>query len=50
LDQVVKLCNRAIWIDGGHIRANGNPQEVVDRYHYALVTEKDNAERFHIGN
>jgi lipopolysaccharide transport system ATP-binding protein len=49
VEPITKLCNRAIWIDGGHIRANGNPQVVVDEYHKALLTEKDNAERFHIG-
>jgi ABC-type multidrug transport system ATPase subunit len=26
------LCGRAIWIDGGGVRANGDAQEVVTRY------------------
>jgi homopolymeric O-antigen transport system ATP-binding protein len=44
------LCSRAIWIDRGYIRAAGDPQTVADQYHKALTTEKDDAERFHIGN
>jgi len=50
LAEVVALCNRAIWVDGGHIRAAGEPKTVTEAYHQALTTEKDDAERFHIGN
>ena len=32
LDQVKKLCNRAIWIKDGYIEMDGNPKEVVDKY------------------
>jgi lipopolysaccharide transport system ATP-binding protein len=50
LGQVVDLCNRAIWVDDGQIRAVGDPKTVTEAYHRALLTEKDDAERFHIGN
>ena len=32
LDQVKKLCNRAIWIKDGSVEMDGNPKEVVDKY------------------
>lgn len=50
MKHVVKLCNRAIWIDRGHIRSIGDPQTVVDAYHRSLATEEESTERFHIGN
>lgn len=32
LDQVRKLCTRAIWIYNGKVRLDGKPDEVVDEY------------------
>jgi ABC-2 type transport system ATP-binding protein len=32
LDQVKKLCNRAIWIRDGVIEMDGEPKEIVDKY------------------
>ncbi|MBW2039137.1 MAG: ABC transporter ATP-binding protein [Deltaproteobacteria bacterium] len=32
LKSVVDLCDRAIWLDRGEIRIEGNPQEVVEEY------------------
>ena len=32
LDQVKKLCTRAIWIKDGIIEMDGNPSEVVEKY------------------
>ena len=32
LDQVRKLCTRAIWIYNGEVRLDGKPDEVVDEY------------------
>ena len=29
---VKEICNRAIWLDGGEIRAEGEPQNMVDKY------------------
>jgi lipopolysaccharide transport system ATP-binding protein len=31
--QVIKICNRAIWIDGGKICAEGDVNLVTDKYH-----------------
>ena len=32
LDQVKKLCNRAIWIKDGHVEMDGNPDDVIKKY------------------
>lgn len=32
LDEVRRLCHRAIWLEGGIVRAEGNPDEVVKTY------------------
>jgi len=32
LDSVRKICSRALWLDDGVIRADGNPETVVERY------------------
>ena len=32
LDQVKKLCTRAIWIYDGEVRMDGKPKEVIDEY------------------
>jgi len=50
LGHVKQLCNRAIWIDGGHVREIGEADIVADSYHNALLTEKDDANRFHVGD
>jgi lipopolysaccharide transport system ATP-binding protein len=50
LRMVNSFCNRAIWVDHGHLRAAGDPAKVVESYRSALTNEKDDAERFHIGN
>ena len=32
LDSVKKLCNRAIWINKGHVEKDGNTEEVIEEY------------------
>ena len=32
IEQVKEICNRAIWIDKGHIRMMGEAEEVCDAY------------------
>jgi hypothetical protein len=32
MDAVRELCDRAIWLDGGGVRADGGPDEVVSQY------------------
>jgi ABC-type polysaccharide/polyol phosphate transport system ATPase subunit len=35
--QVMQLCTRAIWIDGGRIRMDGEPIEVARAYEYEML-------------
>jgi lipopolysaccharide transport system ATP-binding protein len=44
--EVRRLCNRAIWIEDGRIRQQGEPSEVIRSYHRALLVEKDDVHRF----
>ena len=32
LDSIVRLCHRAVWMDHGRIRMDGDPREVADAY------------------
>jgi lipopolysaccharide transport system ATP-binding protein len=48
--QIMKLCTRVIWIESGRIREIGDPKEITDKYQNALLREKDDAKRFHIGD
>jgi lipopolysaccharide transport system ATP-binding protein len=32
MDAVRELCDRAIWLDGGGVRAEGDPEQVVEQY------------------
>ena len=32
LDDVRRLCDRVIWLDGGRIREQGEPQRIIDAY------------------
>lgn len=40
LDLVVRLCDRAIWLDKGELRENGEPGRVVASYLNHLMTRK----------
>ena len=44
--EVRRLCTRAIWIEDGRIRQEGEPSEVIRSYHRALLVEKDDVHRF----
>jgi lipopolysaccharide transport system ATP-binding protein len=44
--ELARLCNHAIWIDGGRVRAGGNVAEVVKAYNRATRTERDSMSRF----
>jgi ABC-type polysaccharide/polyol phosphate transport system ATPase subunit len=37
---VQTVCNRAIWISGGSIVADGDPTAVLEEYHHGLVDSK----------
>jgi ABC-type polysaccharide/polyol phosphate transport system ATPase subunit len=32
LNAVKEICHRAIWLDGGEIKAEGEPEKVLDEY------------------
>jgi lipopolysaccharide transport system ATP-binding protein len=40
MDTVRALCDRAIWLDGGGVRARGDPDRVVDQYLRGLADEE----------
>ena len=42
LDMVTRFCEEALWLDGGQIRAQGPPQQVIDAY-LAAVALKEGA-------
>ena len=44
--EVRRLCTRAIWIEEGRIREQGDPNDVIRSYHRALLVEKDDVHRF----
>src|SRR6202030_1103702 len=46
LNTVSSLCNRAVWVDQGRLRATGDPASVVNSYHEALGNETDDGSRF----
>lgn len=47
--EVRRLCTRAIWIEDGRIRAQGEAGVVIRAYHRALAMEKDDIHRFSAG-
>ena len=47
--EVRRLCSRAIWIEDGRIRSQGEPNEVIRVYQRALLVEKDDVHRFSAG-
>jgi lipopolysaccharide transport system ATP-binding protein len=49
MNEVRRLCSRAIWIEDGRIRAEGEPSAVIRSYHRALAMEKDDIHRFSAG-
>jgi lipopolysaccharide transport system ATP-binding protein len=46
--EVRRLCNRAVWIEDGRIRSQGEPSVVIRAYHRALAMEKDDIHRFSV--
>jgi lipopolysaccharide transport system ATP-binding protein len=44
--QIREVCDRAIWVDDGRIRASGDVDEIVRRYELATEIEEDDGARF----
>jgi lipopolysaccharide transport system ATP-binding protein len=47
--QVVSLCDRAVWLDGGEVREIGPAKEVCYNYIADLHSERDTSNAFRIG-
>jgi lipopolysaccharide transport system ATP-binding protein len=46
MDEVRRLCRRAVWIDDGRVREEGDPTEIIRSYNTATRLEPDNMRRF----
>jgi lipopolysaccharide transport system ATP-binding protein len=44
--ELQRLCNHAIWIDGGRVREAGDVSQVARAYRKATRVEKDSMSRF----
>ncbi|WP_096700269.1 ABC transporter ATP-binding protein [Magnetospirillum sp. 15-1] len=49
VNAVLNLCNKALWIDCGSVRAWGDAKDVCHQYQASLTNELDDSARFHIG-
>ncbi len=45
-EQIERLCQRAIWLDRGHVRMDGPAAGVIEAYRTALIAEPDTGDRF----
>lgn len=45
MDQITALCDRVIWIDAGHVRAEGAPADIIPRYIEETGNEPDTGRR-----
>jgi ABC-type polysaccharide/polyol phosphate transport system ATPase subunit len=43
LDLVTRLCDEALWLDGGRVRSHGDPKRVVDAYLLDVAAREDAA-------
>jgi lipopolysaccharide transport system ATP-binding protein len=46
MDEVRRLCHRAIWIDDGKVREEGEPSAIIRAYAKAAAVEPDDMRRF----
>src|SRR3954466_4811625 len=46
MDEVRRLCHKAIWIDDGRVRAEGEPRTIIGAYRKAAKIEPDDMRRF----
>jgi lipopolysaccharide transport system ATP-binding protein len=45
MNQMRRLCHRAVWIDGGHVRMAGATHEIVSAYESAMAQGDRNGDR-----
>jgi len=43
LDMVARFCDEALWLDGGTVRAQGDPKRVIDTYLLDVARAEDQA-------
>src|SRR4051794_5918756 len=43
LDMVTRFCDEALWLDAGIVRAQGDPQRVIDEYRLDVAAAEDRA-------
>lgn len=43
LSNIVRICDRAIWLEGGRVQFDGDPEEAAARYSEALHVNRDEA-------
>jgi ABC-type polysaccharide/polyol phosphate transport system ATPase subunit len=43
MDAILRVCNRVMWLNGGEIVKDGDPEEVVDEYQNAVWARADAA-------
>src|SRR2546422_2595953 len=41
LSLVERFCDEAVWLDGGHVRAHGDPRRVIDEYLTAVEQSEE---------
>ena len=41
LSLVERFCDQALWLDGGHVRAHGDPRRVIDAYLMAVERSEE---------
>ena len=44
MNQIRRLCNRAVWLDGGSVRKDGNTSEVLAAYETAMFATDEKAQ------
>ncbi|MCG8460221.1 MAG: ABC transporter ATP-binding protein [Holophagales bacterium] len=45
LDLIEEVCDRAIWLDRGHLRLDGHPRRVIDAYRESVAEAEGQAHR-----
>jgi len=48
MEQITTLCDRAVWIDQGHVRAEGAPENIIDAYLGSPDDPVQSTERFRL--
>ena len=44
MEQLLELCTKVIWIDGGRVVMSGDPREVIEAYRSRTNVRKNSGE------